>query len=76
MEKSQAQRLHELLRDFRPHSTIEIMEKVYGGSHLGLARVGARIFDLKSRGAKIKGWRDPENPAIYIYQLQPAETLF
>lgn len=45
------------------------MEKVYGGSHLGLARVGARIFDLKAQGHTIEGKKDADNPAIYWYQL-------
>ena len=66
---SQATKLLALLRDGRPHSTVEIMERVYGGSHLGLARIGARIYDLKQRGHVIEGKRDEKNPAIYWYQL-------
>lgn len=71
MKLSQAERLRRLLSDGQSHSTVEIMEKVYGGSHLGLARVGARIHDLKARGCEIDGWRDAENRAVYWYRLTP-----
>lgn len=67
---SQSSRLFLLLSDGEPHSTIEIMEKVYGGSHFGLARVGARIYDLRSEGYEINGWKDKDNPAIYWYQMK------
>jgi hypothetical protein len=69
MKISQADRLRRLLSDGEPHSTVEILETVYGGSHLGIARVGARIHDLKAQGCDITGWRDLKNPAIYIYQM-------
>jgi hypothetical protein len=69
MEKlSQKQKLYNLLSDFEPHSTVEIMQKVYGGDHLGLARVGARIHDIKADGHEIKGWKDKTNPAIYWFR--------
>ena len=74
---SQKNQLLNLLRDGFPHSTIEIMEKVYGNQHLGLARVGARIYDLKkdlkNTGYSIKGSRDHKNPSIYWYQLTEAQ---
>lgn len=54
----------------RPHSTIEILETVYGVGHSGIARVSARILDLRSRGYDIEGWKDQENPSIYWYQLK------
>lgn len=74
---SQATQLLELLSDNRWHSTVEIMERVYGGSHLGIARIGARIFDLKAKGHTIEGKRHPENPTIFLYRLMPErpETL-
>lgn len=68
-KKSQATKLLELLSDGKPHSTVEICEKVYGAQHLGLSRVGARIYDLRKRGHEIRGWKDKENPAIYWYWL-------
>lgn len=67
---SQTDRLFNLLKDGKPIRTDEIMEKIYGGSHLGLARVGARIWDLKKKyNVNIKGWKD-ENPCLYWYQLE------
>lgn len=73
-EMSQANRLLQLLADGKVHRTDEILEKVYGGSHLGIARVGARIWDLKSRGHKIIGWKDPDHPSLYFYQLLFAQS--
>lgn len=67
---SQANKLLDLLSDGNPHSTTEIMAKVYGGSHLGLARVGARIFDLKKQGHVITGKKDRYNPTVYWYQIK------
>ena len=66
---NQTERLYNLLSDMTPHSTIEIVDKVYGNG-MTLARVGARIFDLKLKyNKKVKGWKDAHNPAIYWYQL-------
>ena len=68
---SQTERLYDLLTDGLPHRTDEIMESVYGGSHLGLARIGARVFDIKRRyGVEITGWKDDQNQALYWYQLK------
>ena len=67
---SQADRILKLLSDGKPYSTIEIMERVYGGSHLGIARIGARVHDLRGKGHEIDGWKDKENPAIFWYQLK------
>lgn len=72
---TQKQRLLELLKDYKPHRTDEIMEKVYGGSHCGLARVGARIWDLKQDGKEISGRKDPDNHALYWYQLKKPEII-
>ena len=57
-KKSQTQRLLELLSDGEPHRSDEILEKVYGGSHLGIARISARIYDLKQKGYDIVGFKD------------------
>lgn len=76
MEKtSQANRLYFLLADGKPHRTDEIMEKVYGGSHLGIARIGARIADLKARGHDIRGWKDSEVKSLYYYQIIPRQVV-
>jgi hypothetical protein len=55
---AQADLLEKLLSDGRAHRTDEILQKVYGDEHLGLARVGARIWDIKKRGRIIDSWRD------------------
>ena len=67
---SQANKIYDLLKDGRPHRTDEIMAVCYGGSHLGLARIGARIWDLKKQGHDFNGWKDKNNPALYWYQLK------
>jgi hypothetical protein len=77
---SQTDLLYNLLKDEKPHSTVEIMEKVYGGSHLGLARAGARVWDIKKRPDKygqliIEGWKDKENPSIYWYQIRTVRPV-
>lgn len=72
MERStQASRLWELLSDGQPHRTDEILQKVYGGTHLGIARVGARIYDLKKKrdGVEIRGWKDQFKKTLYWYQM-------
>lgn len=67
---SQAESLLNLLSDGKPHSTVEILEKIYGGSHLGLARVGARVYDLRLKGYEIEGKKDEVTKSIYWYQLK------
>jgi len=66
---SQADKLLELLSDYQPHPTTEILEIVYGGEHKGIARIGARINDLKNKGYQIKSWPDREVKTIWHYQL-------
>ena len=45
------------------------MARVYGGDHLGLARIGARIYDLKGKGCDIRSWRDLDQPTLWWYQM-------
>ncbi len=67
---SQADRLLKLLSDGQPHSTIEILARVYGTGHSGVARIGARIADLKARGYDIPdAVRDKENPTVFWYRM-------
>ena len=66
---SQTKKLLDLLMDEQPHRTDQILEVVYGSTHLGIARIGARIDDLKKKGFIIKGYRDPKNRALYFYHL-------
>jgi len=73
---TQTEALYNLLRDAKPHRTDEILEKIYGGSHLGLARVGARVYDLnqkfrkENRAIEVVGWKDKENHALYWYHMR------
>lgn len=67
--ESQTQKLLSLLQDGLPHRTDEILLKVYGSEHLGLARIGARCFDLRKKGYVITGWRDEKNSSLYWYQM-------
>lgn len=75
MKTSQNKRLYELLSDGEAHSTTEIQEKVYGSDHLGLARVGARVNDLKNGKwsgktmCEIDGFDDENNQSVYWYQM-------
>lgn len=66
---SQSDRLYLLLADGLPHRTDEIVEVVYGPGCV-LARVGARIHNLKQKGHQIIGWHDENNAALYWYQLK------
>lgn len=47
--KTQVERLYGLLRDMEPHTTPEILEKVYGSDRLGAARISARVYDVNKR---------------------------
>lgn len=69
MKQSQADRLWNLLRDGRPHRTDEILSLVYGSEHAGIARIGARIADVKNKQhVEIRGHKDKQNPSLYWYQ--------
>lgn len=76
MEKSQADRLLDLLSDGQPHSTIEIQRVVYGGEHLGTARIASRVTDLRDRGYEIESKPWKINKTVWWYRLKekPAEV--
>lgn len=68
---TQVEKIYNLLKDGLPHRTDEILIKCYGNEHQGLARIGARKFDIQERyGVEIKGWKDPEKPSLFWYQIQ------
>ena len=70
---SQTERLYKLLKDCHPHRTDEIVAKIYSGG--ALARVGARIADIKAKyGVKIDGRHDLENPKLYWYCMRRVEV--
>src|SRR3990167_6967274 len=66
---SQTEKLLNLLSDGQEHRTDEILEKCYGADHLGIARIGARVDDLKRNGCIIEGRRGPAHRTLYFYRL-------
>lgn len=78
-DMSQADVMLRLLSDYQPHSTREIVERVYGLNAPSIARVGARIYDLKQQGHVIESWTDKENRTIQWYRLKepaPVQMAF
>lgn len=70
---SQTEKLYNLLSDMKPHRTDEILHSVYGGSHLGIARISARIYDVKRKyHVEIESRRDTVNETLYWYQIIPS----
>lgn len=68
MKKSQTQKLLELLNDNNWHDTPSILSTVYGSDHLGIARIGARVADLKKEGYKIES-KPTRQRSIWQYRL-------
>jgi hypothetical protein len=66
---SQKARLLQLLENYKGKwvKTTTILSKVYGGSHLGIARAGARVFDLRKDGFDIETKR--VSPTVWAYRL-------
>ena len=79
---SQTDKLYQLLQDYQPHRTDQIARLVYQekgqiclhcgrGEMKSLARIGARIFDIKRKyGVVIEGRRDKQIPSLYWYQMR------
>lgn len=66
--RSQKQRLLEVLSDGNWHSTTYITETVYGSEHLGLARVAARVDDLRKEGHKVISRK--KEGSIWEYRIE------
>lgn len=67
---SQIEKLYDELYDGQPHRSDELLKNVYGSEHLGIARLAARIYDLKKRmDVTIRSWPDPEHASLTWYQL-------
>lgn len=64
---SQKQKLLTLLSDYEWHTTPQIQIAVYGANHLGIARVAARINDLKQDGHDIESRKVTQS--IWEYRL-------
>jgi hypothetical protein len=68
--KSQVERMWELLSDGKAHRTDEIVERVYGDG-LALARVAARVWDVKQRyKVEIAAWKCPNRTTLHWYQIK------
>lgn len=69
---SQAEKLWNALADGKPHRTDELLKTVYGDDHLGLARLGARVYDIQKKHPEVEivGWHDPINARLYFYQMK------
>jgi hypothetical protein len=74
---TQTQRLYELLKDCEPHRTDEIIRVVYGSEYLGIARIGALVWDVpKNHGVKIDGRHDPDKPSLNWHQSKLNVTTY
>lgn len=65
--RTQKQKLKEVLKDGHWHDTVEILGRVYGQDQSGIARIAARISDLKKDGYGIESER--KNGSIWQYRL-------
>lgn len=62
----------EILSDGKPHSTFELVRRAYKQNYASCARVGAIIFELKTRYGKIfVAAHSEKNPTKYWYCIVP-----
>lgn len=77
---SQAARLLAVLQDYQPHRSDELTRRVYDvPDGVWLARLGARVYDLKRAGHRIRSYPDPAHRTLWYYQLlrpEPQPDLF
>jgi len=71
--RTQKQKLLEVLKDREWHTTVEILGKVYGLDHSGIARIGARIHDLKEDGYRIES--EKLKDSVWQYRLVEQSVL-
>lgn len=64
---SQKRRLFDLLKDHEWHTTVEILGKVYSLGGQGIARIGARVADLKADGCTIESRKS--HGSVWEYRL-------
>lgn len=64
---SQKARLLAILHNYKTHTTPDLLEKVYGDQHLGIARLAARINDLKKDGYLIESKK--QGKSVWSYRL-------
>ena len=72
---TQASKLYDLLLDGNPHSTSEILDKVYGLDFKGYANIHGRVTDLRKKyGVRIINFKDDKIKSLTYYQLLPPEV--
>lgn len=72
---SQVQRLLMVLLDGQPHSSFDLLKEVYEASGPTVARLGARVADIKGMGYDIDSWQDKTNKKMWWYQLKSKSAL-
>lgn len=67
---SQTDRLYNLLSDGAAHSTVEILNKVYGVDHSGYANIHGRITDIRKKyHLNIINFKDDKIKTLTYYQI-------
>lgn len=57
-----------------PRRSDYLLKTVYGDGHFGIARLGARVWDLKKKyNVEIKSWPDEARRTLTWYQLVKKE---
>ena len=69
--KTQTDRLKKVLGDFKPHSTFELVRKVYGINTATVARLASRVDDLRHAGWHIVAQRSKKRPNKWWYMARP-----
>jgi hypothetical protein len=74
MKISQTERLYNLLSDGEPHSTVEILNRIYGVDHAGYANIHGRITDIRKKyHLNIINFKDDNTKTLTYYQIIPKE---
>lgn len=76
---TQTEKLFHLLRDQKPYRTDKILSQVYGSEHLGIARIAARIYDMKQQyNVEVDCWKDKKTKTLFWYQItkMPKRWIF
>ena len=71
---TQKERLANVLKDYKPHSTFELVRKVYGINVATVARLASRVDDLRREGWTIKAMKSKKqlNKWWYCAMSTPA----
>ncbi len=67
---SNVEAIFAILSDRRAHSSFEIVREVYKQNAPTIARLAARIYDIKKRfGVEVLSWKDHTNPKMTWYMI-------